>query len=61
LVFIYLGTVAATIITGFDVILTPFNIFIGLSFSVGIGLISGVVPAYAAARLEPVEAMRSSG
>lgn len=61
LILIYVGTVAATSITGFDLVLTPFNVFIGLAFSVGIGLISGVVPAYTAARLEPVEAMRSSG
>jgi len=61
LVLIYLGTLAATAITGFDLVLTPFNVFIGLAFSVGIGLISGVVPAYTAARLEPVEAMRSTG
>lgn len=61
LFFIYFGTVVATAITGFDLVLTPVNIVIGLGFSVGIGLVAGVVPAYTAARLEPVEAMRATG
>lgn len=58
---IFLGSIVATAVTGFDVVLTWNNILIGLMFSVGIGLVSGVVPAYMAAQLEPVEAMRSSG
>lgn len=58
---IFLGSIVATAVTGFDVVLTLNNILIGLMFSVGIGLVSGVVPAYMAAQLEPVEAMRSSG
>ena len=60
LLLIYFGTLIATAITGFDLVLTLGNIAIGIAFSVGIGLVSGLVPAYMAARLEPVEAMRSS-
>ncbi len=60
LILIYVGTVIATAISGFDVVLTMGNITIGIAFSVGIGLISGLVPAYMAARMEPVEAMRST-
>lgn len=60
LLLIYFGTIIATAITGFDLVLTLGNIAIGIAFSVGIGLVSGLVPAYMAARLEPVEAMRTS-
>ncbi len=60
LVLIYFGTLIATAITGFDLVLTLGNIAIGIAFSVGIGLVSGLIPAYMAARLEPVEAMRTS-
>lgn len=57
---IYLGTLAATALTDFDLTLTINNIFIGIMVSVVIGLISGIVPAYQAAGMEPVEAIRSN-
>jgi len=44
----------------FSLHLTMFNIIIGISVSVGIGLIAGIVPSYIASRLDPVEAMRST-
>jgi putative ABC transport system permease protein len=58
---IFLGSLAASSATGFDLTLTLKNIGIGLGFSVAIGLISGVVPASLAAKMEPVEAIRSNG
>jgi len=39
-------------------IITPNLIFIGISFAVIIGTISGIIPARKAAKLEPVEALR---
>ncbi len=59
LIVIWLGSIAASGATGFDLVLTGKNILIGLGFSVGIGLVSGLVPASLAARMEPVDAIRS--
>nr|MBC8458180.1 FtsX-like permease family protein [Deltaproteobacteria bacterium] len=45
----------------FDLILTAGNIWLGIGVSAAIGLISGIVPAFTASRLDPVDAMRSAG
>jgi putative ABC transport system permease protein len=43
----------------FTLILSLFNISIGLSIAFAIGILAGIIPAYNAARLDPVVAMRS--
>jgi putative ABC transport system permease protein len=59
LLIIFLGSLAISTVSDFELILTLKNILIGLGFSVAIGLISGVIPASLAARMSPVDAMRS--
>lgn len=42
-----------------EFVLSIQNILIGLGFSVGIGLLAGIIPAYLAANMNPVKAIRS--
>jgi len=60
LIMIFIGSTATTMITGFDLTMTWVNVLVGLGFSVGIGLVSGIIPASIAASMEPVEAIRST-
>jgi putative ABC transport system permease protein len=43
----------------FSFILTANNVLLGLALSVGVGMVAGFVPALAASRMSPVEAIRS--
>ena len=60
LLMIFIGSTITSMLTGFDLTMTWFNVLIGMSFSVGIGLVSGIIPASIAASMEPVEAIRST-
>ena len=59
LVFVYLAAAAATSIFEFNIFLSLGNIIFGLSISTVTGIVAGMVPAYMASRLDPVEAMRA--
>ncbi len=48
-----------TNIFGFEMFLSFSNIMVGVIWSVSIGILSGVIPAYQAASMDPVEAIRS--
>jgi putative ABC transport system permease protein len=47
------------ILMGFTMVLTVFNIFLAFIISFTIGVLAGIIPAYQASRLDPVEAIRS--
>ncbi len=59
-VMVWLGSlIANTVAEDFTFILSFSNIFIGLGLSTFIGLLSGIIPAISASKLDPVEAIRS--
>ncbi len=61
LILIFIGTLASTYLLDFSISLYLSNILLGLFVSFIIGIISGIVPAYKASILDPVEAIRQGG
>ncbi|MCK8481300.1 ABC transporter permease [Psychroserpens algicola] len=60
IILVWIVSIIATEMAGdFEFILSFYNIFLGFSLSTFIGLISGVIPAISASKLDPVEAIRT--
>lgn len=59
LALIFLGTVTISAFTEFEIFLSLKNVAVGLGISAVVGVVSGIVPAYLAAKMDPVEAIRS--
>lgn len=56
---VYLLTQIIVHAVSFTIVLTPDIVVLGLSISVITGMVAGFIPAYSAARLDPVTAIRS--
>lgn len=56
---IFLGILAINAIADMEIYLSFKNVFLGIFISAIIGLISGIIPAWFASRLNPVDAIRS--
>ncbi|PYE82606.1 putative ABC transport system permease protein [Winogradskyella epiphytica] len=57
---VWIGTIiGSNLVDDFEFVLSPQNMLLGFFVSSMIGLISGVIPALTASRLDPVEAIRT--
>lgn len=57
---VFIVSLLASQFTGdFEFVLSPWNMFVGTAISAAIGLVSGILPAISASKLDPVEAIRT--
>ncbi|MEI6576426.1 MAG: ABC transporter permease [Bacteroidota bacterium] len=61
LLLIFIGTLVVNYAADMNLILTQGNIILGMTVAGLIGLVSGILPAWSASRLNPVDAIRSTG
>lgn len=59
LIFVWIISIVMTNVLEFEFILGYKNVFLGTGLAAFIGLISGILPAISASKLDPVEAIRS--
>lgn len=57
---VYLGALAVSALMDIELYLTISNVVMGMGISALIGLLAGVIPAYFASKMDPVEAIRSA-
>ena len=60
LIFILIGTKVVSSVFEMEFDMSLWNVSLGLMISISIGIIAGIVPAYKAAKLNPVEAISST-
>ena len=60
LILVFPLSIAATNVLEFNFTLSQSNVIFGLMISAVIGMVSGVIPAYVASRMNPVDAIRAN-
>lgn len=59
ILFVWITAMIMSNVVDFEFVLGMDNIILGTSLAGGIGLLSGLIPAFSASKLDPVEAIRS--